>query len=75
MNLFFTRIARCLPVLAAVAAVACGTDRTTDWYPIERDHKPFLRWWWLGSAVDEAGLTANLEAFAAKGVGLSLIHI
>ncbi len=69
MNLFFTRIARCLPVLAAVAAVACGTDRTTDWYPIERDHKPFLRWWWLGSAVDEAGLTANLEAFAAKGVG------
>jgi hypothetical protein len=31
--------------------------------------KPWTRWWWPGSAVDEAGLTRQLEAFAAAGLG------
>ena len=56
-------------LLWALAALTACSDRSTGWYPVETDHKPFLRWWWLGSAVDEAGLTRNLEAFAAKGVG------
>lgn len=57
-----------LLLLAAVALTACS-GRATAWYPIENDHKPFLRWWWLGSAVDEEGLTANLESFARQGIG------
>ncbi len=69
MKQFVARVARCLLPLVAAAGAACGADPSTDWYPIERDHKPFVRWWWLGSAVDEAGLTCNLEAFAAKGLG------
>lgn len=69
MKHLLSRLARRLLPFAAAAAAACGADRTTDWYPIERDHKPFVRWWWLGSAVDEAGLTHNLEAFAEKGIG------
>lgn len=28
-----------------------------------------MRWWWLGSAVDSAGLTANLEDMQRVGVG------
>lgn len=31
--------------------------------------KPGLRWWWLGSAVDEANLRWNLEQLASKGIG------
>ncbi|WP_221032133.1 glycosyl hydrolase [Actomonas aquatica] len=31
--------------------------------------KPWTRWWWPGSAVDPAGLTAQLEAFADAGIG------
>jgi len=31
--------------------------------------KPWTRWWWPGSAVDEAGLTRQLEQFAAAGLG------
>lgn len=30
---------------------------------------PWTRWWWPGSAVDEAGLTAELEAMAEAGIG------
>lgn len=31
--------------------------------------KPWTRWWWPGNAVDEAGLTRQLEQFAAAGLG------
>lgn len=31
--------------------------------------KPWTRWWWPGSAVDEANLTRQLEQFAAAGLG------
>ena len=31
--------------------------------------KPFVRWWWLGSAVDEESLTWNLEQFSEAGLG------
>ena len=38
--------------------------------PVHRtENKPFVRWWWLGSAVDEEGLTWNLEEFAKAGIG------
>jgi hypothetical protein len=31
--------------------------------------KPWTRWWWMGSAVDEPGITAHLQAYAAAGIG------
>jgi len=49
--------------------VSCLPDRADSWYPIRKEHRPYLRWWWLGSAVDEEGLTYNLEQFADKGFG------
>jgi hypothetical protein len=32
-------------------------------------HKPWVRWWWPGSAVDKASLTRQLEDLARMGVG------
>ena len=48
---------------ALVAPVAAG------WPEAGKEAKPWTRWWWLGSAVTEAGITRELEAFAAKGLG------
>jgi hypothetical protein len=31
--------------------------------------KPWTRWWWLGSGVDEKNLTRQLEDFARAGIG------
>ncbi|HEY6913729.1 MAG TPA: glycosyl hydrolase, partial [Paludibacter sp.] len=31
--------------------------------------RPGARWWWLGSAVDKANLTYNLEEYARVGLG------
>ena len=54
-----------LGLLATSAAFAQGTD----WYTPTNENKPFVRWWWLGSAVDREGLTYNLEEFAKAGIG------
>ncbi|HTU66722.1 MAG TPA: glycosyl hydrolase [Steroidobacteraceae bacterium] len=31
--------------------------------------RPWVRWWWPGSAVDPAGITAQLESMKAIGIG------
>ena len=36
---------------------------------ITKESKPWTRWWWLGSDVDSANLTYNLEALAQAGIG------
>jgi hypothetical protein len=48
----------------AAAAVADFT-----WPEITREHKPWTRWWWPGSAVDASNLTRQLEQMAAAGIG------
>jgi hypothetical protein len=39
------------------------------WPELTRENKPWTRWWWPGSAVDPASLTADLEQFATAGLG------
>ncbi len=61
-----------MAALAALALVAWGQPSAppvVDWPPITHETRPWTRWWWLGSAVDEAGLTAELDALRAAGLG------
>lgn len=44
-------------------------ETSMEWYPVSPKDRPFVRWWWLGSAVDEKGLDFNLREFAEKGIG------
>lgn len=46
-------------VPGAIAADSTGTSTA----------KPWTRWWWPGSAVDEQNITRELESFAAAGLG------
>jgi hypothetical protein len=39
------------------------------WPTITHQARPWTRWWWQGSAVEPASLTAQLEAFKAAGLG------
>jgi hypothetical protein len=58
-------------VLSGCTKVAVADEPITDtaWPEVTRECKPWTRWWWLGSAVDEANLTRELEAIAAAGFG------
>lgn len=39
------------------------------WPEVTREMKPWTRWWWMGSAVNEQELKWHLETFADKGFG------
>jgi hypothetical protein len=39
------------------------------WPETTRVTRPWTRWWWPGAAVDEAGITRELLAFAGAGLG------
>lgn len=62
------RTAAILASLFVTASSILGTT-PTEWYEESTDHKPFVRWWWHGSAVDSSGITHNLTEFADKGIG------
>ena len=53
----------------AQSASSSAPDTPLAWPPITQENKPWTRWWWPGSGVDEASLTRQLEQFAAAGLG------
>jgi hypothetical protein len=59
---------RLLPLLLALA-VPASAAAPSPWPEVTRENKPWTRWWWPGSAVDRASLTAQLEKLAAAGIG------
>ncbi len=40
-----------------------------SWPPVTKEARPWTRWWWLGNAVDSAGITYNLEQLQRAGIG------
>ena len=55
--------------LAALAAPVAAPAPSPGWPHVTGTARPWARWWWLGSAVDEKGLTAQLEQLSAAGFG------
>ena len=64
--------------LALVVVVLIGTARTVrtqrtgavgDWPIVLSETRPWTRWWWLGSALDAATITRELEALRDAGFG------
>ncbi len=57
-------------IAVAMATLAqAQTTQESQWPAATQTAKPWTRWWWPGSAVDQAGITADLEAMAAAGIG------
>ena len=52
-----------------LTATAQTSSKTLDWAPILPESRPYTRWWWLGSAVNEEGLKYNLTEYAKAGIG------
>lgn len=40
-----------------------------DWPAESREHRPWTRWWWMGSAVDKTELTQLLQQYREVGLG------
>jgi len=44
-----------------------------SWPPITKESRPWARWWWMGSAVNDSDLTYNMQLY--KNVGLGGLEI
>ncbi|HWA09416.1 MAG TPA: glycosyl hydrolase [Opitutaceae bacterium] len=69
MKFFRVLPAALLSFIVGFTALAAADAPASPWPAIQRENKPWTRWWWPGSAVDKANLTAQLEAIAAAGFG------
>ncbi len=58
-----------LYIILPLGGVRGGLLSAQEWIPINREARPYTRWWWLGSAVDSVGLDYNLREFARVGIG------
>ncbi len=58
----------CLSLIATTVTLSATAPLAT-WPEPTRENKPWVRWWWPGSGVDEKNLTRELESFAAAGLG------
>lgn len=50
-------------------ALSFSAEAQDKWPSVSNETKPWTRWWWLGSAVDQKGLDDNLTALQKAGIG------
>lgn len=68
----FFRAGRLSALLVLALALPASAQRTPSplaWPTLTREAKPWTRWWWLGSAVDSAGISTQLAELDAAGFG------
>jgi hypothetical protein len=63
------RLAAVLLVALAAGPAGAADPDPLAWPAVTTEHRPWTRWWWLGSAVDRENLTRSLEEFKRAGIG------
>ena len=56
-----------MTLILALAAMTASAQ--LSWPEAKPESKAGLRWWWPGSAVDDANITYNMEQYAKAGAG------
>lgn len=69
MFLYFVEMKKKVLQVAALLVCSYAAQAQVQWPAITQTAKPWTRWWWEGSAVDSAGLTAAMEQYAKAGLG------
>jgi hypothetical protein len=56
-------------LLVTFIQIAFNIDAQVKWPAVTQQAKPWTRWWWEGSAVDKANLTASMQLYQQAGLG------
>src|SRR4051794_35848140 len=60
---------RKLIVTIGLGCVLMQSDAQIAWPAINKVTRPWTRWWWEGSAVDQKNLSWNLQQYQNVGLG------
>jgi hypothetical protein len=53
-----------------ILCICCATQIAhAQWPTTNANMRPWTRWWWMGNAVDSAGINNQLESFKEAGIG------
>lgn len=63
------RLACIVLLLMIFDGTSAARAQVPAWPDVTSVSRPWTRWWWHGSAVDEPGLKAALEAYREAGLG------
>jgi len=58
--------------LLFLSNLACSREQTSlwlEWPAITNEVKPWTRWWWMGSIVNQEDLTDQMEQYQKAGLG------
>ncbi len=55
--------------LLVVLPTATSLWAQPQWPPVTRQMRPWTRWWWMGSAVNDTDLTRLLQQYRTAGLG------
>lgn len=58
-----------LIIAAGLLCIVHTVQAQPVWPEVEREHKPWTRWWWMGSAVDEQNLSRQMELLSQANIG------
>ena len=53
----------------SMVLLVCVHAFAQQWPTINKEAKPWTRWWWMGSAVDEKGIDKQLKGLNSAGFG------
>ena len=53
----------------ALSAITAFAQPAPQWPEVKTEMKPGARWWWMGSAVDDANLNVLMKEYARTGIG------
>jgi hypothetical protein len=56
-------------VIIAFLCLTAAANAQSVWPVVKQEAKPWTRWWWMGSAVDEKNISAQLSAYSKAGFG------
>ena len=56
-------------LIAAFVCLTGAANTQTTWPVIKQEARPWTRWWWMGSAVDEKNISAQLSTYKTAGFG------
>ena len=72
-NFIYAGILLLFGTFSLIGCGGAGTQKSEtgniEWPEITKETRPWTRWWWHGSAVNEKDITALLETYQKSGLG------